>query len=250
LSFPGLLKALFGKTLERIEKPYYTFIDEYVIFSNHPQTLKNIIDDYEKGMTLENSDEFNNFAHYFDNKNNAYSYFDIPVLFNNMKEFVNNDTWMKLNKNKPYVTSFPQAGVQIDEKNNLLHVLIKATYDENIEDIAEQRFDINSFMNLFEDENEVNETDPHYGWDSPNIIIQDLDANVVREFFKDDKIKFEVSLKNGLIHGTYKAYYRNGQLMVRGKYQKDLREGKWKLYDEEGNLTKEKLFSEDKEISN
>ena len=42
ISFPGLLRLLFGKLLERIEKPYYTIIENYVIFSNHPQTIKNL----------------------------------------------------------------------------------------------------------------------------------------------------------------------------------------------------------------
>ena len=41
-----------GDFFGKIEKPYYTIIDDYVIFSNHPQTIKNIIDDYSNEATL------------------------------------------------------------------------------------------------------------------------------------------------------------------------------------------------------
>ena len=131
ISFPGLIKILFGRMLEKIEKPYYTQIDEYVIFSNHPQTLKNIIDEYRAGNTLANSMDYENFSKQFARKNSAFSYLDIPVMFSNLKEFVSTESWQKLNTNKPYITHFPQAGIQIDNTDNLLHLIIKAQYEDS-----------------------------------------------------------------------------------------------------------------------
>lgn len=246
ISFPGLIKALFGKMLGKIEKPYYTIIDHYVIFSNHPQTLKNIIDDYTSGNTLENSPDFKNFTRNFNKKNSGFSYFDIPVLFSNLREFVNTETWQKLDKNKVYITSFPKLGIQIDRKDELLHLIIKAEYKEAFEEYDIPSFDANSFLKLFTGTNdEVKGPE----WYEPVIIIHDLDASEMELLNEDGSRKFIVELKNGLKHGTYKEFYPNGNIRVKGKYKKDARDGTWKLYDEDENLIEEIVFSEGKEVT-
>ncbi len=246
ISFPGLIKALFGKMLGKIEKPYYTIIDEFVVFSNHPQTLKNIIDDYNSGKTLENSPDFTSFAKKFNKKNSGFSYFDVPVLFSNLREFVSTETWQKLNKNKVYINSFPQVGVQIDRTDDLLHLLIKAEYNEAFEEYQIPRFDANSFLKLFSISGEKEKKGPE--WYDPMVIIHDLDASDLEELYEDGSIKYKVELKNGLKHGTYKEYYASGSIRVKGKYKRDKKEGSWRLYDEDENLIEEKLFSEGKEL--
>ncbi len=249
ISFPGLIKALFGKMLGKIEKPYYTIINEYVIFSNHPQTIKNIIDDYQSGKTLANSVDFYNFTKQFDRKQSAYTYLDIPVLYSNLRQFVSVENWQKLSKNKPYITSFSKAGIQIDRKEDLLHFLMKTKYNETIEDYSVECFDGDSFLSLFaiteqNDQSTENKTE----WYNPNIIIHDLDDKNSEEFYENGNLKFSVELKHGLKHGTYKEMYPGGSVRIKGKYKNDLQEGIWKLYDEEGNLVEEKYFSEGEEI--
>ncbi len=249
ISFPGLLKALFGKMLGKIEKPYYTIIDEYVIFSNHPQTLKNIIDDFKQGTTLSNSIDYYNFTKQFDRKQSAYTYLDIPVLYGNLREFVSAEKWQKLSKNKPYITSFSKAGIQIDRKDDLLHFLIKTQYSETIEDYSTQRFDGESFLSLFSNtdpDNQSPENKP--SWYDPTIIIHDLDVSKLEEFYDDGNLKFSVDLKRGIKHGTYKEMHPDGAVRIKGKYKNDLQDGSWKLYDEKGNLVEEKSFSEGQEI--
>ncbi len=249
ISFPGLIKALFGKMLEKIEKPYYTIINEYVIFSNHPQTLKNIIDDYKSGNTLENSIDYYNFTKQFDRRQSAFTYFDVPVLYNNLREFVSAENWQKLIKNKPYITSFSKAGIQIDRKDDLLHFLMKTKYSETIEDYSLERFDAESFLSLFSIAEQGNQPTADVPlWYDPKIIIHDLDANELEEFFDNGSLKFSVELKRGHKHGSYKEMYPNDVVRVKGKFKNDLQDGTWKLYDEEGNLTEEKSFRDGEEI--
>ncbi len=249
ISFPGLIKLLFGRLLDKIEKPYYTQINKYVIFSNHPQTLKNIIDDYNKGNTLANVSEYNDFAKEFSRKNSVYTYIDLPVIYNNLKAFVGAETWQKLSKNKPYITHFPQAGIQIKNKDNLLHLTIKAKYEEVINDFSQMSYDANAFLQLFNfdiPQIEVKEEVPK--WYEPKIIINDLDDKKMNVLCDNGNIQFEVELKNGLKHGNFKEYYSNGTLKVRGKFKADKPDGSWKLYNEEGDLMEEKLFDNGTEI--
>ncbi len=250
ISFPGLIKALFGKMLEKIEKPYFTQIGEYVIFSNHPQTLKNIIDDYKNRNTLKYSREYNQFTRQFDRRSSSFTYFEIPVLYNNLKEFVSIDTWQKMMKNKPYITCFPQAGVQIDQEDELLHLTVKAKYQEEIESYSLQQFD-GSFLSLFlmpDTTQRAIENEPL--WYDPEIVINDLDDKRMENKDEQGRIVYSIELKRGQKHGTYKAYYPDGQLKVSGKYKDDLQQGTWKYYDEEGIIIEEKEFEEGSEKVN
>ena len=240
ISFPGLIKLLFGRMLDKIEKPYYTQINEYVIFSNHPQTLKNIIDDYVSGNTLANSERFNDFARQFSRRSSAYTYIDIPVIYNNLKSFVGEQTWQKLDKNKPYITHFPQAGIEIDNKDNLLHLSIKTKYNEVSDEFSRMHYDADSFLKLFSFNEPESPKEPL--WYEPEIIINDLDMKKISVDYEEGGIHYEAELKNGLKHGVFKEYYPDGSLKVRGKFKDDFPEGTWKLYDEKGDLIEEKTF--------
>ena len=250
ISFPGLIKLLFGRILDKIEKPYYTQINEYVVFSNHPQTLKNIIDDYDNGNTLANSDTYKNFTKHFDRRNSAYTYIDIPVIFNNLKTLVGNETWYNLNKNKPYIIHFQQAGIQIDNKDNLLHLSIKTQYEEVINEFTQTQYNADAFLQLFNYASpgqEQIQTGPE--WYEPEIVINDLDDKKMTTRYDDGSIQYEVELKNGLKHGNFKEYFHDGTLKVRGKFKEDTPEGEWKLYNEQGELEEEKNFENGIEIA-
>jgi hypothetical protein len=242
ISFPGLIKALFGKTLEKIDRPYYTQIDNYVIFSNHPQTLKNIIDDYTDGKTLDETSSYAHFTRRFDRKSSAFMYLDIPVLFSNMQEFLSTDAWQKLLKNKPYITSFSQAGIQIDGSDNLLRLRLVAQYSGQTENYSLPHFD-GSFQELFSQPDSTQAQDQKEpAWFNPEIIINDLDAKKMDVTDENGKLLYVIELKNGIKQGSYKAYYPNGTLKVSGRYKNDLQQGRWKLFDENGNPSEEKEF--------
>ena len=218
ISFPGLLKLFFGKAIGKIDKPYYTLIGEYAVFSNHPQTIKNIIDDYRQGKTLKNSAAFNTFTNKFERKSNAFFYVDIPVFFNNLKDFVGPATWEDLNRNKQVINSFPQAGFQINEQDDLLHLVIKAEYKETIENYVARQFD-NEFISLFSAETSQKNDTVETGneWYNPVIIINDLDSRELKVKYDNGNLKYSVDLKKGVKNGTYKEYFENGEYPYKRK---------------------------------
>ena len=133
LSIPGFFKMLFGNVLSRIEKPYFTIINKYVVFSNHPQTLKNLIDDYEQNKTLSESEDYKRFSDNFSKKSNLYIYLQTPVLFTNLKQFVSPVKWNVIKQNKKYITSFPQIGLQFINDGSLLKMNLSAQFEEQVE---------------------------------------------------------------------------------------------------------------------
>ena len=248
LSIPGFFKMLFGKVLSRIEKPYFTIINKYVVFSNHPQTLKNLIDDYEQNKTLSESEDYNKFSNYFSKKSNVYIYLQTPVLFTNLKQFVSDAKWNTMKQNKKYITSFPQIGLQFITDGSLMKMNLSAQFEEQVENYVpvNYTFDVHE---LYPEIIPYTDTVPAAQQATPDtsvqqseIIIKDLDAGKQEEYFDNGQLKYSVGLKNGVKHGQFREYYENGTLKIKGKYKNDHKEGAWKYYNENGDLVKEKKF--------
>jgi len=248
ISFPGLIKMLFGRMLNKLERPYFTQIEEFVIFSNHPQTLKNIIDDYNNGKTLALSATFENFSKQFSRRNSAFCYVDIPVFYNNLNNFLNTETWKKLEKNKSYLNHFPYTGIEMENKDGLLHLTIKAVYSDTAESFTRMLYHGDDFLKLFSGEEIIIDESKPVNWYDPEIIIKDLDAKRAIGYNADGTVKYEVELKNGLKHGDFKEYFPEGRIKISGKFRDDLPDGNWKLFDENGELVMEKKIVKGQEV--
>lgn len=242
IAFPGFIKLLFGKALKKIEKPYFSVIGDNVVISNHPQTLKNIIDDNLAGNTFEQISKYHDFDNHFENTTCIYLYFEPPVLYLNMKAFLSKATWAKLQKNKKYITCLSQGGIQMNEEDNLLHYIMKTQYQPETDETKVQYYNVGEIMSLFniaEQQEPVDEDVDEVIADTvPKIIISDLDAKDYKEYYDNGKLKLSVEIKDGLKEGSLKYYHENGEIRIRGEYEDDEPVGKWKYYDEEGNLIK------------
>ncbi|HJX71914.1 MAG TPA: DUF3352 domain-containing protein [Bacteroidales bacterium] len=245
LHIPGIFKLLFGKLLARIEKPYYTMIDRFVIFSNHPQTIKSIIDDYESGNTLAGTEHLNQFTGKFSAESVVLLYFQTPVLFSNLKGFVSSQTWASLSKNKKYFECFPNIGIQIEDDKELLKFDLLAEFNPVYEAFVPVTYRFEPVSFYFEDtviQFPYASDEPDNA--EPEIVIDDLDASRYEEFFDNGNVRLSVELKDGLKHGAYREYYENGELKVRGRYRNDLRDGVWKYFDENGKETETRAYSD------
>ncbi|MBN1116730.1 MAG: DUF3352 domain-containing protein [Bacteroidales bacterium] len=242
IAFPGILKMLFGKAIRKIEKPYFSIINNNVVISNHPQTIKNIVDDYTNNETLANTENFEKFNAQFTRNTAALFYFEPPVLYHNLRDFVTTDTWLSLQKNKKYITCFSQAELQVKESDGMLNMVFLARYKPELEEWIKQFYNTSEITSLFsyvapvpaiEAKAELEEKDT-----IPQIIISDFDAKKHEEHYENGQLKYQVELNDGIKHGNFKAFYENGELKIRGSFSDDEPTGKWKYYDEQGNLIK------------
>ncbi len=245
LHIPGIFKFLFGKLLAGIEKPYFSVVDRFVIFSNHPQTIKSIIDDLENQNTLEKSENFVRFISRFQSESIILIYLQTPVLFHNLREFVSAQTWTDLKANQKYFECFPNVGLQIKKERSLLKFDLKAEFDPVYEAFAPVKYIFDPVSFYYEDTFiqfplEHDKTDES----GPEIVISDLDVLKHEEFFDNGKIRLWVEIKNGLKHGTYREYHENGELKIRGRYRNDLMDGTWKYYDERGKLAETREYKD------
>jgi hypothetical protein len=88
---PDLLYAYFGEPFEKFRKPYYTIIDNYMVFSNYPSSIQVFLNSYKNNRQLINSknytDAFNQltaqsnivfYLNYKNTKNIASSKLNLP----------------------------------------------------------------------------------------------------------------------------------------------------------------------------
>lgn len=61
-----------GKWFSKFDKPYYTFIGDYVVFSNSSSTLAAMIKDYSLGNTLVQDEKYNDLMSELGNRSNIY----------------------------------------------------------------------------------------------------------------------------------------------------------------------------------
>ncbi|MDN5200448.1 DUF3352 domain-containing protein [Fulvivirgaceae bacterium BMA10] len=256
LSVKGFFRLIFGKLFSNLDKPYFTIIDDYVIFSNHPQTLKNIINDYHQESTLANSDDFQTHMKQFDQSSNLFLYVNTPVLHENLKGFVSKQTSYDLDRNKNFIICFPQVAFQMTSSGDLFETKLALQY-LNPQIVEEKiQFSQNPEKFLLSAVGPIQDNDPT---EISNAVLMDmveeeeiievaeispddLDAKKHQEFYEDGALKLEVPLKDGLKHGTYREYYPNGSIKIKGKYRRDQQNGVWKVYDEEGNTIERKRY--------
>ncbi len=242
LSIKGFFKILLGNRFEEFDKPYFTQIGDYVVFSDNPNTLKSIIDDVVGGETLSTSEEFIKFDDRFESESTVFVYSNIPVLYNNMYALADATTKQKMRKNKDFIICFPQVGFQLTPEDNLFESRLVLNY-QDVEEVKknaqfEDKVQIPNSKNQNSNSTEV--TDAVF--DLRPIYPTDLNAKSFTRNYANGSLRFEVDLKDGLKHGRYTQYYPDGTEKITGRFRNDEQVGTWRYYNSEGKMTLKKRF--------
>jgi len=238
MSIKGFFKILLGDLFSNIEKPYFTIIEDYVIFSNEPNTLKSIINAYTNKETLNYFKAFNDFNKRFDNRSSVFAYINTPNLYNTAYDFVDIATKKQLKTNKDYFICFPQIGIQLTPSKNDFKSQLILEYQTPDKVKSSYTFDDAKPKTVITTPTSLTEENINKDtvFNIPELYPSDLTARVFTKKYSNGNTKFSVELKDGLKHGSYEAYYQNGNLKISGKYRKDKQVGTWKAYDINENL--------------
>jgi len=247
MSIKGFFKLFLGNLFEDIQKPYYTIIEDYVVFSNDPNTLKTIIKDYTEEHTLSNFEDFNSFKTSFDSRSSVFAFVNTPSLYTNMYHFVDATRKQDLKNNEDYFICFPQVGFQLTPDKDFFETTIAINYESPDEvkktyaflETATQTTSQTPLVN-YEVSKETLNTETIFN--IPEIFPTDLTAKTFTKKYTNGSTYYTVELKNGLKHGKYREYYSNGKLKITGKYRKDKQDGAWRVYNFNEDLIYKKRF--------
>lgn len=235
LSVKGLFQIILGKFFARYDKPYYTIINNYVIFSNHPESIKSIIDDYLDKKTLARSEAFRKFRKEFEDESSVFVYMHAPTLFNTVKNLANPVTRTAMTDNKDFIICFRDMGIQLSPAGEGFETIMIEQF------VAPEAMTISKPIKKAEPtiiiaEIEPEEKDAGDPMALPEIYTEDANLKEYVAYFADSTVHFQIELKNGFKEGLFIEYYPNGETKMTGKFRKDLRYGNWRLFDETGAL--------------
>ncbi len=238
----GFFSLFFGKIFDKFEKPYYTYIGDYVVFSNRPSSILSFIEDYEKGNTLKNSKEFKNISAQTENVSTYFVYTDICKLLPLLKPLLPSATWQNLHENRETLCSFPHSAFQVVSNKKQIHMQFVLNYSPYCPPDTSSADGVENIKELHEEDGETSGEEDMKIPEDENIdtlkyfYAEKFQGKLHREFYPGNILKSECEIRNGRRHGTYREYYKNGKIKVRGKYSKGKPKGKWKYYTRDGKL--------------
>ncbi len=248
LGMKSFFKLILGKFFAQYDKPYYTIINNFVIFSDHPQTLESIIDDYLNKSTLIRSEKFRTFKKSFDDESSVFIYLNTPILFNTMKKLTDATTQASMDRNKEFIVCFRQIGFQLVPEPGRFKTFFAEQFvapEPVLETMTETEVEEESEADS--DSIELEATIPSEDADPmelPYIYVQNLNAKSHSEYYPDSTVHVKVELKNGFKDGSYTEYHENGEVKMTGEFKRDKRDGMWRLYDETGKLLLKRRYEE------
>ena len=244
LDIKGFFKIFFGKLFGKLTKPYFTYIDDYVVFSNSPSTLMHTIDDYINGKTLAKNNEFAMFKDNFENKSNVTIFIRMPEMYSHLFYYSNAEKRKGIHDNKDLILSFSKVGLQLISNGNMFktNIIVEHNEDELYNEQLE-KFD-NAAEELF-----LNEYDSLSF--KPQLTSEQINNEGTFEIkYDNDQIKYEGNISNGFIDGNLNTFYEDGNLASSVNYKEGKAFGKAVFYYDNEDQTRkaEMLFNSDEKI--
>jgi antitoxin component YwqK of YwqJK toxin-antitoxin module len=283
LEIKGFFKMFFGKLFGKLEKPYFTCIKDYVVFSNNPSIIMDVIDDYSAGKTLVNNKDFADFKDEFEVNSNVTAFVETPNAYSYLYNYSNADKRKGVKKNKEVILCFTKVGFQLISDGNVFKTTIITGFNNNykgdelerIESSAEDTynkecealsFKVNATGNDGNYKETYSDGKPKCDgtisggklngqlksfYESGNLksVVNYKDGKVEGNavFYYDNAnhiIKAEVIFENELIKGDYKEYYENTKPKAVIEYNNGKPDGDAKYYYDSGNIKIEASFKE------
>ncbi len=132
LKLRGFFTLFFKKMFSKIEHPHFTYIDDYVIFSNDTTSLQVVIDRYLDGRVLARDEAFEDFQDEFQRKSNLFTFLQNRYLYEYLSSLLDYEAKGDLAENKPYFLSFPRIGLQMYPDGGLYKSYIYGEFEPQI----------------------------------------------------------------------------------------------------------------------
>ena len=242
LDLKGFFKLIAGSLFDAIEKPYYTVIDDFVVFSNSPKTLKLFIDAQETEKTVIEDEYYKDFKDEFSSESNVFLYVDTNKLIDASSKYLTSSSREELELNKTFFSQFTQIGLELTAQESVFQSKAMIHYDKDYDHEALQQEERTKDLPLDFITLRKEEISKETVFDIPPIFPDDFTANFYEQKYTNGKTKMKVYLKDGMPDGRYKEYYFDGQLKISGRFDEGEKDGKWKAYLRNGKLYHKERF--------
>jgi len=210
LPVQGIFSKLFGSLFSGFSNDYFTLLDNYVVFGNSPQMLKEFIYSNILNKTLNHSPNYEKFAEYLSDQSNFHFYSNLYRSPHLIAHYLNSDLKEGIDKNLSHFRKFQALAYQFMGSgemcyNNLFIKYIprvreepKTVWETHLDTAID--FKPALVTNHYTDENE--------------IFVQDLN-NKIYLINNVGRILWKKQLDEEIMGGVHQIdYYKNGKLQL------------------------------------
>ncbi|MCK5538097.1 MAG: DUF3352 domain-containing protein [Bacteroidales bacterium] len=238
LDVKGFFRVFLGKLFEKLEKPYITYIEDYVILSNSLPAIKKAIDDYALGQTLGRSEKFVDFRDNFSPKSNVSMFIQMPKMYTNLYQFSSLEDRKVITENKELILSFARIGFQLNSDDGMFQNFILAEHDtaalvdDQLELIVNNLSDSSSVNTISKLDILKDISDTTQFTEGPYKIYFDVEQTVA---------KFEAMAVGSKLNGMAKLYFENGKIQANLNFEDNILSGECSYYYNDENSTQKLL---------
>ncbi|MCK9219007.1 MAG: hypothetical protein M0P47_03020 [Bacteroidales bacterium] len=132
MALPGFFPALFGDLFNKVDPKYFTFLNEFAVFSQQLTDLEGIIESYQGGSTLAKDKVYADFADDFNEKSNVYCFFNTRNAIHSLQKMLNQELSDQMNPVMDSIRKFESVAFQYSNMEGLFYSSIVLRYDPNL----------------------------------------------------------------------------------------------------------------------
>jgi len=198
ISLTGVLPAILGESFNKVNKMYYTMVEDYIVVGNQASAIRSFIDDFRSGLLLYKTDYFQDLNNQYADKCNHFIFvhpeFAVPI-FKSMA----NDEWKKNADNyKDLISGISSIAYQYSnlDGTNSVQASISFLKKENAEG-SDQMFAIEtdssvSMKTLLTTDPQTKTRQLVFQDDANNLYMCDNSGNIMWKQPVDGKIMGEI----------------------------------------------------------
>ncbi len=258
LDLNGFFKIFAGNIFQKIERPYFTFIDDFVVFSNSASNLKTLIEDFYENRVLDEVDSFQYIRKKLNSKSNIDIYLQTRQMYSTLYYLSNFSAQQKMEKYRDLMLCIKDLGISIKPGQEFLKAQMVITLNAEIKK--------DPLVSVYESEasKPANKRieNLEFRFDPQSFNIPNDTTGMIKIFYPDSTLWYEGEIENGHPDGLWRTYYNSGNLkssvlyengvvnnyvvffydnpgntiQIKAKFENNKIEGKYLEYHENGRL--------------
>lgn len=121
INYRNVVPLLFGNPYALLQNTWYAFIDQYVVFANSAESLKQLISNYESGKTLDLNDNFKQFSDNITGNSNIFLYVSPRYINGFLANYLRNETLSKINQNEGLLNDIQGLSFQFTSRDSIFY---------------------------------------------------------------------------------------------------------------------------------
>lgn len=130
LAMKGFFRLFMGKLFKQFDKPKYTVLENFVVFSNDTTAIHRIIDSNMADEALYGEENYRRVSRKFSDRSNYFLYVNTRSIYPHLPSLLDGESARDLRKNKKYIMSFPFMGMQLTADDEEFETEIYLEFDK------------------------------------------------------------------------------------------------------------------------